>query len=98
MADEKDIQEHGDVLAECIEKYAQRDANYQGLWKEQGWEDQLFHIQHKAQRLRVFPNEDDAQDLINYTAFFIRNYRAGRRGVSSGPTAQAAPDPPAASG
>lgn len=80
-----------EVLEEALRKYIERDGVYQGAWKEAGWEDSLDHIRSKAKRLLRWSGtepltiqqqaiEDDAIDLINYTAFFLLNLRADRRG------------------
>lgn len=65
--------------------FVQRNSVYEDLWKSYGWMDSLTHVRSKAMRLvrkfwRDNPTEDetlldDAFDLINYTVFFIRNWR-----------------------
>lgn len=75
------------IFARCLELYHDRDSRYTGLWKVRGWLGSLFQMDHKMARLmRIFwENEatdedpDDAYDLINYSAFFLRNHAAGNR-------------------
>lgn len=66
---------------DAFDLFIERNAKYQDLWREYGWEDTLMHVRSKMQRMQlatkdnVEPGEvlDDAFDLINYGAFFIRN-------------------------
>lgn len=78
---------HQVILGEAFEKFVERDRHYQGLWRKRGWRDSLHHIESKSQRivhlgqLQVYEHSDllvavdDALDLINYSAFLIRNIR-----------------------
>jgi len=72
------------IFLDAMHIFQERNAKYGDLWKEYGWRGNLLHVQSKAARVRKVwwdgkdpfgHNEDcdDAYDLINYTAFFIRN-------------------------
>lgn len=81
--------EHMVVLLEAMQLYAERNNTYKDLWRVDGWMGLVHHIRHKSLRIhRLFsrhqdaekmPKLDDAPDLINYTAMFIR---MGREGVT----------------
>lgn len=78
-----------DVFLDALLIAADRNIKYKDLWKRRGWTVNLVHLDHKAGRLMkefwgeevsgTDPDLDSALDLINYTAFFIRNVRAGNR-------------------
>jgi len=74
--------EHVGVLFEAVALYEEREKKYKGLWKEGGVADSLRHITSKSARVHAIgegrTDLDDALDLINYTVFLIRNFRAGR--------------------
>src|SRR3989304_10094615 len=74
--------EHVAVLLEAVALYEEREKKYRGLWKEYGVADSHHHIVSKTSRLRMAytgqADIDDALDLINYTVFLVRNFRAGR--------------------
>lgn len=74
------------VLLGAFEKFVQRNERYKDVWRESGWKGSLFDMRKKLTRIwRVFwrsePEQqidlecDDAYDLINFTAFFIRNVK-----------------------
>ena len=74
------------VLQEAFEKFQERNKKYKDLWKKGGWRDSAHHIRSKSERivhLLSEPSDDsdaelfieDAIDLINYAAFFVRNVR-----------------------
>ena len=74
------------VLIGAFEKFVERNARYQDVWRESGWKGSLFDMRKKLTRIwRVFwrgePTAqidlecDDAYDLINFTVFFIRNVK-----------------------
>jgi hypothetical protein len=91
VPNEADYLEITTILFEALKKYADRDALYDGAWKEAGYLDSLHHIRSKATRILKLSERaidqadlvDDALDLINYTAFFIANVRAGRQGSAA---------------
>lgn len=75
------------VFLDCMQLFQERNAKYGDLWKEYGWRGNLLHVQSKAARVRKVwwdskdpfghnADIDDALDLINYAAFFIRNVEA----------------------
>lgn len=76
------------VLGEAMEIYVEREEARGGLWKEAGAIDSAHHLKSKGMRVFVAATHDDdagrragideAVDAINYAAFFVRNYRAGR--------------------
>lgn len=80
------FREQVEVFAEALRIYANRRARYGDAWKQYGWMDSLFHMRNKMTRTdaeywRSVPEDyeqalarlDNPYDLINYTAFFIRN-------------------------
>jgi hypothetical protein len=73
------------VYLDAFDVFLERNSRYEDLWRDYGWMDNLTHVRSKALRLvrKFWRNNapeandnmlDDAVDLINYTAFFIRNY------------------------
>lgn len=75
------------VLAEALQIHETR-KSYGDIWRKYGALSNLLSVARKADRLmQIFwhgPGElthkdsvDDAYDLINYAAFFIRNYTDG---------------------
>lgn len=76
------IVEQARVFAKCLAINAERNMRYKDLWTDYGWKGSLLHVGSKAARLRrIFwdradvredEDHDDAYDLINYTAFFVR--------------------------
>lgn len=85
---EADMKEQLGVFLEAMDIYAEREGARGGLWKEAGAIDSAHHLKSKGKRVFVAAThddkagqdagEDEAVDAINYAAFFIRNYRAGR--------------------
>lgn len=83
---DEDRNAHIGVLNEALKKFEEKDAKYQGLWKERGAVDSAHHVKHKAARVSIAINEgcdpepfiEDAVDLINYCVFFVLNARDGR--------------------
>lgn len=74
-----------DVLVLALEKFVERNADYQDLWQEYGIDDSLLHIKSKSARLErllktlgLAVDLDDAVDLINYTVFLIRLIEAAQ--------------------
>jgi len=72
------------VFWEAMNIYEQRNNLYEDGWRTYGWRDSIHHMRSKLGRLfKMFgddmreKNLDDAHDLLNYTAFFIRNVRLG---------------------
>lgn len=76
------------VFIRSMRLFEERNKKYGDLWKEYGWRGNLLHVQSKAARVRKVwwdqatqpPGDqdlDDAFDLINYAAFFIRNVEEG---------------------
>ena len=74
------------VLQEAFEKFQERNKKYKDLWKKGGWLDSAHHIRSKSERIvnllstgatleEAELHIEDAVDLINYAAFFIRNVR-----------------------
>lgn len=87
MADQHDIDEHIAVFERQMELYVERDTLHQGLWKDYGAADNMLHIRSKFLRAQGLSQRGEhgaaikeLEDLINYSAFFIRNVRAGRLG------------------
>lgn len=84
----EDNMEQMRVLAQAMVIYEEREAARGGLWKEAGAIDSAHHLKSKGMRVFVaatHPEEagreagiDEAVDAVNYAAFFVRNYRAGR--------------------
>lgn len=70
------------VYMEAYETFVQRELKYHSLWKRYGATDSYHHVVSKAARAQFYlegaEDESDPIDLINYTAFLIRNVRAGR--------------------
>ena len=86
MVDNQTNLEQLQVMTAALRKFGERNQRYKDVWKESGWKGSLFDMRKKLTRIwRVFwrgePTEqidwecDDAYDLINFTAFFIRNVR-----------------------
>lgn len=77
------------VMLEAYCLFLKRNEEYEDLWEDYGWVDNLTHIRSKTMRLvRKFWREepqdgakgiDDAYDLVNYGIFFIRNFMHGSR-------------------
>jgi hypothetical protein len=75
------------VLMEAFDVFMERNARYRDVWKGSGYRGSLFDLRKKITRMwSVFwqghPDEkakecDDALDVINYAAFFVRNVRDG---------------------
>lgn len=75
------------VFAEALDTYEHRTPKYGQNWKRYGWLSNLSDILRKSDRLwsmywtgKMNPMEgglDDAIDLLNYIAFFIRNAQDG---------------------
>lgn len=63
------------VFAEALKIFHSRDKKYGSLWQQYPSETMLMHMQSKLSRCGANTNPcdmDDAIDLLNYTAFFIR--------------------------
>jgi len=76
-----------ELLLAAFEKFVDRNHHYRDLWMQGGAADSAHHIKSKTARIvwsldrlrEGHPlDADDALDLINYAAFFVRNARAGR--------------------
>lgn len=76
---------HFSVLLDAMKIHHERNLRYKDQWKESGWMGALYDMRKKAARLfrQYFgeqptegANEDDAWDLINFAAFFIRGRSA----------------------
>ncbi len=72
------------VFWEAMNIFEQRNNLYEDGWRTYGWRDSIHHMRSKLGRLlKMFgddmpeKNLDDAHDLLNYTAFFVRNVRSG---------------------
>ena len=48
-----EMEGHADVVMTVLDILTEREEQYRGLWKEHGYTDSLFHIRHKAARLRA---------------------------------------------
>jgi hypothetical protein len=82
------------VFHHAFRLYQERNAGHRDVWKESGWMGMLVDIRKKADRLWVQynayePDEDVTQadldsalDLLNFTAFFIRQVRNNNRNGS----------------
>lgn len=78
------------VLAESLQIYQDRDTKYGSAWKRLGALNNLTRMSTKVERLlemywhqRDYVESDsldldDAYDLINYCAFFIRQAKLGK--------------------
>lgn len=72
------------VFLEAMCIFQERNANYRDAWKEQGWRGNLMDLRRKVMRLwnqwwhprGTRGYLDNAVDLLNFTAFFLRNARA----------------------
>lgn len=85
----EDIDQLG-VFVEAFNIYREREAKYGGAWKRYGALNNLVRLGTKAERLvqEWWRNEggppyeqrslDDAFDLINYAAFFVRQAMQGQ--------------------
>lgn len=69
------------VFAEALKIYAERNKRYKDSWKDFGWRGMLHDIYKKTHRLwkawwsgdeQDRGDYDDAIDLMNFSAFFIR--------------------------
>lgn len=79
------------VFIQAVDLYAQRnDEHGDAVWQSSGWRGMLVDIRKKSERLwnkywgrgnaaidPPNPNDDSALDLINFTAMFLRQLRAG---------------------
>lgn len=83
-ADSIDAQK--DVLDEALDKFVERNAVHQDLWKQDDLAGIAQSIKSKslrivAQAVDAQPNveqmQDDALDLINYAGFLLRKCRGG---------------------
>ena len=72
------------VFLEALKIHEERNKRYRDVWRESGWKGALFDIKKKASRLwRQYMGEeetegadlDDAYDLMNFAAFFVRGYQ-----------------------
>ena len=75
------------IFLSALEIMDEREKRYKELWKKDGWKGNLFHVKSKFMRMwqQFWIDEgrsevegkselDDAYDLLNYVAFFLRNY------------------------
>jgi hypothetical protein len=72
-----------EVLMEAFVLFQAREQKYQSLWQQYGAVDSYHHMKSKTARCQFYlegvtDDESDPLDLINYSAFLIRNMRAGR--------------------
>jgi hypothetical protein len=83
-------------LEDCVNLMWEKNQQYEGAWREQGWMGNLARILSKSARLKAMlwndmPRnrtdesvEDTARDLVNLCVFFLMNAgqenRWGRRG------------------
>lgn len=75
------------IFVEALGIYADRDAARGEAWREFGTEDKAHHIRSKAARIsagigrvnigsiKITDLVDEALDIINYAAFFVRQAR-----------------------
>src|ERR1035437_354201 len=80
-ADQNEM-EQLEVYLEAFGVFVERELKYHSLWKQYGAVDSYHHVTSKAARSQFYlegtEDESDPLDLINYTAFLIRNMRANR--------------------
>lgn len=77
--------EQAEVMLGALRIFAERNARYKDGWATAGWRGVLFDLRKKTERLwRQFwhgqltiASVDDAYDLINFAAFFIRAQASG---------------------
>ena len=74
--------EQFNIYIEAFQLFMEREARYNSLWMKYGARDSLHHMNSKVARTQFLlegfsEDQDDPLDLINYTAFFLRNLRAG---------------------
>jgi len=72
-----------EVLMEAFVLFQAREQKYHSLWQQYGAVDSYHHMMSKSARCQFYlegvtDDESDPLDLINYSAFLIRNVRAGR--------------------
>ena len=75
--------EQFNIYIEAFQLFLEREAKYNSLWMKYGAADSFQHMRSKLARTQFLlegftEDQDDPLDLINYTAFFLRNFRAGR--------------------
>jgi hypothetical protein len=75
--------EQFNIYIEAFQLFMEREAKYNSLWMQYGAVDSYQHMRSKVARTQFLlegfsEDQDDPLDLINYTAFFLRNLRAGR--------------------
>lgn len=75
----------------AIAIFASREDRYRNGWQARGWKGNMADISRKADRMKSMfwkgdydPSSggdvlDDAYDLLNYVAFFLRNAGAGNK-------------------
>lgn len=74
------------TMMSALEIFQERDKRYKGLWRGDGAMDSAMHVHSKAARVRQAGLDgppaalDDAHDIINYAAFYIRNAQEGNYG------------------
>jgi hypothetical protein len=77
------------VYLDAFDLYLERNGRYADLWREYGARDTAHHCRSKVLRMErelskeLTPEDydlDDAHDLINYSAFTIRNVGEGNIG------------------
>lgn len=84
------LAEHLDVFLRCMDKYVERSASYQEVWRQYGAMSNLLNAARKVDRMMASwwfedgstpimhkDNLDDAEDGINYLVFFMRNAAHG---------------------
>lgn len=74
------------VMLQALAIYDERNKDYNDNWVRMGWRGLLIRIRERADRLwdkwwdreqAETRDEDDALDLINFAAFFVRAQRNG---------------------
>lgn len=77
---QQDLQQQLAIFDDAQLIYIKRSKERGQMWKEMGIDDAVHHLKSKAERVFVLHHndmdaEDDALDLINYAAFFLRHKR-----------------------
>jgi hypothetical protein len=80
------------IFDRALRIYAKRNERYKDNWRRFGWRGCLFRIRERTERLwdtywqggsaGLEADLDDAYDLLNFVAFFIRAVEEGNRGGS----------------
>lgn len=82
-AEETEVQQ-AMVFLEALCTMRGRQQGYKDVWRLSGWRGMLFDVKKKAERLWFqywfgggAEHCDSGIDIINYAAFFVRQFRAG---------------------